>query len=156
VVDLLLALPSLDLEAVNLRGQRADEVADSRGHDVLARMVRAAREERENAEEMPRIRRLEREVAELKMETKKRLKKAIEVEMNDLADLKRSQEGEMAPLSEKIDILQSELDAALRRRMEMITRHVREVADREAKLAKVKRKLENFERYENGELIILT
>ena len=31
IVELLLAVPSLDLEAMNIRGQRADEVAGSRG-----------------------------------------------------------------------------------------------------------------------------
>ena len=31
IVELLLAVPSLDLEAMNIRGQRADEVAASRG-----------------------------------------------------------------------------------------------------------------------------
>ncbi len=35
VVDLLLSSPGLDTEAVNLRGQRADEVAASRGHQGL-------------------------------------------------------------------------------------------------------------------------
>ena len=34
IVELLLAVPSLDLEAMNIRGQRADEVAASRGINI--------------------------------------------------------------------------------------------------------------------------
>ena len=40
VVELLLSVPGLDLEAVNLRGQRAEDVAASRGHEALATLIR--------------------------------------------------------------------------------------------------------------------
>ena len=46
IVELLLAVPSLDLEAMNIRGQRADEVATSRGHDQLALMIQNKRTSR--------------------------------------------------------------------------------------------------------------
>ncbi len=62
VVQLLLSYPTIDFEAVNLRGQRADEVAASRGYDNMAQMVRKARSDAENPEEMPRIKQLEQEV----------------------------------------------------------------------------------------------
>ena len=34
IVDLLLSVPNIDLEAMNIRGQRADEVAASRGINI--------------------------------------------------------------------------------------------------------------------------
>ena len=40
VVEALLKMPSIDLEAVNLRGQRAEDVAMSRGHEHLAQLIR--------------------------------------------------------------------------------------------------------------------
>ena len=46
IVELLLNVPSLDLEAMNIRGQRADEVATSRGHDQLALMIQNKRTSR--------------------------------------------------------------------------------------------------------------
>ena len=41
VVELLLAAADnpVDLDAVNIRGQRAEEVAVSRGHDAIADMI---------------------------------------------------------------------------------------------------------------------
>ncbi len=62
VVELLLEAPGLDLEAVNLRGQTADQVASSRGHEGLADLIKQARQDAENPEELPRIRELEKEV----------------------------------------------------------------------------------------------
>ena len=121
VVDLLLSSPGLDTEAVNLRGQRADEVAASRGHQGLvieqyriirlsrhllptvtcaqAEAIRKAREDAENAEEMPRIRRLEREVAELKAGTRRRLAAEVEAGCAALREAKAQQEAEIEPLS---------------------------------------------------------
>ena len=46
IVEILLSVPSLDLEAMNIRGQRADEVATSRGHDQLAVMIQNKRTSR--------------------------------------------------------------------------------------------------------------
>ena len=46
IVEILLSVPSLDLEAMNIRGQRADEVATSRGHDQLALMIQNKRTSR--------------------------------------------------------------------------------------------------------------
>ena len=40
VVEALLKSPNIDLDAVNLRGQRAEDVALSRGHEQLAQLVR--------------------------------------------------------------------------------------------------------------------
>jgi ankyrin repeat protein len=40
IVEALLKSANLDLDAVNLRGQRADDVAASRGHEQLAQMIR--------------------------------------------------------------------------------------------------------------------
>jgi hypothetical protein len=62
IVELLLAMPSIDLEATNLRGQKAEEVATSRGHDNLAQLIHAKRYSREQPEELPRIRELEEQV----------------------------------------------------------------------------------------------
>ena len=62
VVELLIKVPNIDFEAVNLRGQRAEEVAASRGHDSLAQVIRKERQDRENPEELPRIQELEQEV----------------------------------------------------------------------------------------------
>ena len=46
IVELLLTVPSLDLEAMNIRGQRADEVATSRGHDQLSQLIQNKRHSR--------------------------------------------------------------------------------------------------------------
>ena len=67
IVDLLLrSAPTLDLDAVNLRGQTASEVAASRGYDDLAAAVDKARHDAENPEEMPDIIRMEQEVVQMK------------------------------------------------------------------------------------------
>ncbi len=39
-IQVLLCASNIDLDAVNLRGQRADDVAASRGHDQLAQLIR--------------------------------------------------------------------------------------------------------------------
>ena len=46
IVELLLTVPSLDLEAMNIRGQRADEVATRRGHDQLSQLIQNKRHSR--------------------------------------------------------------------------------------------------------------
>ena len=65
IVELLLATPNIDLDAVNLRGQRAEDVALSRGHDHLSILIRNSRTSREQPEELPRIRELEEQVKTL-------------------------------------------------------------------------------------------
>ena len=40
IVEILLGASNIDLDAVNLRGQRADDVAASRGHEHLTQMIR--------------------------------------------------------------------------------------------------------------------
>ena len=62
IVELLLTVAHVDLDAVNLRGQRAEDVAVSRGHEKLAQLIREARQTREHPEELPRIRQLEEQV----------------------------------------------------------------------------------------------
>ncbi len=79
VVALLLEQPAIDLDAVNLRGQKAEDVAESRGHDDIADMIRKARSDRENPEELPRIQELQKDLDNLKLETRQRLNAEIEV-----------------------------------------------------------------------------
>ncbi len=124
VVDLLLSVPGIDLEAVNLRGQRADEVASTRGHEALAAAIATARSDAENPEEMPRIRQLEAEAAGLRQEARRRLTSAVEDARAGLRELKARQEEEIEPLSARIDQLQGQLDQAMKQRMAMITRYV--------------------------------
>ncbi len=64
-----------------------------------AEAIRKAREDAENAEEMPRIRRLEREVAELKAGTRRRLAAEVEAGCAALREAKAQQEAEIEPLS---------------------------------------------------------
>ena len=67
IVEILLNGPAcrtsiLDLDALNLRGQRAEDVAVSRGHEALAQLIRNARQAREHPEELPRLRELQEQV----------------------------------------------------------------------------------------------
>ena len=67
IVEVLLSGPAsrnsiLDLDAVNIRGQSAEDVARSRGHDELAQLIRNARQVREHPEELPRLRELQEQV----------------------------------------------------------------------------------------------
>ena len=70
IVEILLNGPAcrtsiLDLDALNLRGQRAEDVAVSRGHEALAQLIRNARQAREHPEELPRLRELQEQVCML-------------------------------------------------------------------------------------------
>ena len=70
IVEILLNGPAsrtsvLDLDAVNIRGQSAEDVAISRGHDNLAQLIRNARQAREHPEELPRLRELQEQVCVL-------------------------------------------------------------------------------------------
>lgn len=67
VVEVLVKQPDLDFEAVNLRGQTAQDVATSRGHEGLAQIIDRAKVDRENPEELPQIQELEQQVYEYKM-----------------------------------------------------------------------------------------
>ena len=40
IVEVLLSAPNIDLDSVNLRGQRADDVAVSRGHEHIAQIIK--------------------------------------------------------------------------------------------------------------------
>jgi len=40
IVEALVAMPAIDLDAVNLRGQKADDVAAHRGHDNIVQLIR--------------------------------------------------------------------------------------------------------------------
>ena len=53
----------------------------------------------------------------------------------------------MEPLSTRIDSLQSQLEEAMKARLAMITRQVREIKAREDDIRVAKKKLDNFERF---------
>lgn len=147
IVDLLLTVPSLDLEARNLRGQRADEVALSRGHDQIADIIQAKRQYREQPEEMLQIRELEEKVEHLKIETRNRLLLSIDSKYVELANLRSLHEKEIETMTEQIDALQEKLEEAMKSRLSMITRQVRIVKNAEEEIRQLKKKLENFDRY---------
>ena len=67
--------------------------------------------------------------------------------MQALRDLKARHETEMEPLSTRIDSLQSQLEEAMKTRLAMITRQVREIKAREDDVRVAKKKLDNFERF---------
>ncbi len=147
IVELLIAVPSLDLEAINLRGQRADEVAMSRGHESLAQLIQNQRQTRDQPEELPRIRELEEQVENLKMETRNRLLLNIDQKYQELGELRSVHEREIENLTRQIDDLQEKLEEAMKSRLSMITRQVRVVKNAEEEIRQMKRQLENFDRY---------
>ena len=104
IVDLLLAVaPTIDMDAVNIRGQMAEDVATSRGHEAIAQTIRNARQQREHPEELPRLRELQEQVEALKIETRHRLLQAIDTKHDVLADLKARHEAEIETLTQTID-----------------------------------------------------
>eukprot|EP00094_Tigriopus_californicus_P001767 TCALIF_01709-PA protein Name:"Similar to siah1 E3 ubiquitin-protein ligase Siah1 (Danio rerio)" AED:0.10 eAED:0.16 QI:124/0.5/0.33/1/0.5/0.66/3/0/499 len=165
VVELLVQVPQIDFDAINLRGQRAQDVAISRGHDSLGKIIDAAKRNQDNPEELPRIQELEEKtinlrriqwaeindfvlkVQSLKIETRQRLVKGIEVKYAQMRDLKLHQESEICPLSAKIDVLQNQLEEAMKQRLTLITRHVREIKGVEDEIKQMKKKLDNFDMY---------
>ena len=147
VLELLLSVPSIDLEAMNIRGQRADEVAMSRGHDILAQLIQAKRHAREQPEELPRIRELEEQVENLKTETRNRLLQNIDHKYAELSNLRSLHEKEIESMTRNIDSLQEQLEEAMKNRLSMITRQVRIVKNAEEEIRQLKRKLDNFDRY---------
>ncbi|QQP57037.1 Uncharacterized protein FKW44_001896 [Caligus rogercresseyi] len=153
IVNYLISIPNIDLEAVNLRGQRAEDVAVSRGHEDIAEGLRNARLLKANPEELPEIQELEAKVSALKMEARQRLLGSIEEKYERLRDLKEEHETEIEPLVLHIDSLQSKLEEAIKTRMSLITKHVREVKGIEEDIRRIKRKLDSFDRYaSNGSL----
>ena len=46
IVELLLGVANIDLEAMNIRGQHAEDVAMSRGHDSLVQLIQSQRHSR--------------------------------------------------------------------------------------------------------------
>merc|ERR1711963_512238 len=147
IVEILLSVPSLDLEAMNIRGQRADEVATSRGHDQLALMIQNKRTSRDTPEELVKIQELEEQVENLKMETRNRLKQNIDQKYEELAGIRSLHEKEIETMTRQIDSLQEQLEEAMKARLSMITRQVRIVKNAEEEIRQMKRKLENFDRY---------
>ena len=106
VVAALLALPDLELDAVNIRGQTAAEVAQNRSHPALADTITAAMAAREKPEEVQQIQRLEAEVEQLKVDTRRKLVENIDKKQADLETVKHDHEQEMEPLTKEIDVLQ--------------------------------------------------
>ena len=147
IVEYLLTLPNIDLEAMNIRGQKAEDVANSRGHEQLVLMIQSQRRTREQPEEMNQIRELEEQVETLKAETRNRLLKNIDKKYAELSNLRSLHEREIETMTNKIDTLQEKLEEAMKTRLSMITRQVRIVKNAEEEIRQLKRKLENFDRY---------
>ncbi|TRY78574.1 hypothetical protein TCAL_01709 [Tigriopus californicus] len=112
-----------------------------------AMIIDAAKRNQDNPEELPRIQELEEKVQSLKIETRQRLVKGIEVKYAQMRDLKLHQESEICPLSAKIDVLQNQLEEAMKQRLTLITRHVREIKGVEDEIKQMKKKLDNFDMY---------
>ena len=98
------------------------DVANSRGHDAIAHLIRSARQRREHPEELPRLRELQEQVESLKIETRQRLLQVIDSKHESLSELKTRHEGEIEQLTQTIDTLQEQLDEAMKSRLTMITR----------------------------------
>nr|ACO12369.1 E3 ubiquitin-protein ligase SINAT3 [Lepeophtheirus salmonis] len=147
IVEYLVSISNIDLEAINLRGQRAEDVALSRGHEEIADYIKNARLVKENPEELPEIQELEKKVSDLKTETRQRLLQNIAEKYELLREIKEEHEAEIEPLIIQIESLQSQLDEAMKKRMSMITKQVRKVKIVDEEIRQIKRKLDNFDRY---------
>ena len=88
VVAALLSVPGLELDAVNLRGQTAAEVASNRSHPEIAETIRRAIEARDNPEEVRQIKELEAQVESLKVETRRKMIEKIDNKYSDLERMK--------------------------------------------------------------------
>ena len=106
VVTALLSVPGLELDAINLRGQTAAEVASNRSHPEIAETIRQAMEAREKPEEVKQIQELEAQVETLKVETRRKMIENIDSKYSDLERMKTHHEQEMEPLTKEIDHLQ--------------------------------------------------
>ena len=146
VVSALLSVPGLELEAVNIRGQTAAEVAQNRSHPDIAAMIQRAVEAGDNPEEVKQIQELEAQVESLKVETRRRLIEKIERKNAELEERKVKHDQEMEPLTREIDQLQLALDEAIKARLKMITRQVNEVKSIESQVQVVRKQLDSFDR----------
>ena len=146
VVSSLLTLPDLELDAVNIRGQTAAEVALNRSHPDIAAMINTAVQVREKPEEVQQIQRLEAEVEQLKVNTRRRLIEDIDDKNSQLESTKTRHEHEMEPLTREIDKLQQTLDDAIKKRLKMITKQVNEVKSLENEIQIARKQLDTFDR----------
>ena len=146
VVTALLSVPGLELEAVNIRGQTAAEVAGNRSHPAIAAMIQRAVEAAEKPEEVKQIQELEAQVESLKVETRRKMIENIDLKYSRLEERKLKHEQEMDPLTTEIDQLQVALDEAIKKRLKMITRQVNQVKSIETQIQLVRKQLDGFDR----------
>ena len=146
VVSALLAVPGLELEAVNIRGQTAAEVAGNRSHPAIATTIQRAVEAAEKPEEVKQIQELEAQVESLKVETRRKMIENIDRKYSELEERKLRHEQEMEPLTTEIDQLQVALDEAIKARLKMITRQVNEIKSIESQVQLVRKQLDSFDR----------
>ena len=146
VVTALLSVPGLELEAVNIRGQTAAEVAGNRSHPDIANTIQRAVEAAENPEEVKQIQELEAQVETLKVETRRKMIENIDLKYSQLEERKLKHEQEMEPLTAEIDQLQVLLDEAIKKRLTMITRQVNQVKSIESQIQLVRKQLDSFDR----------
>ena len=146
VVTALLSVPGLELEAVNIRGQTAAEVAGNRSHPDIATTIQRAVEAAENPEEVKQIQELEAQVETLKVETRRKMIENIDLKYSQLEERKLKHEQEMDPLTTEIDQLQVALDEAIKKRLTMITRQVNEIKSIESQIQLVRKQLDSFDR----------
>ena len=109
-------------------------------------MLRSAVRERDNPIEVQQIKELEEQVEELKVETRRKLIDNIDCRYAALGKLKEKHESEMEPLTREIDVLQSSLEEAMKKRLKMITRQVNEVKNLEDEIQLSKKQLDSFDR----------
>ncbi|XP_023338524.1 uncharacterized protein LOC111709147 [Eurytemora carolleeae] len=146
IVDRLLQVPGIELDAINIRGQTAQEIAINRNHPIVGEKIEHAIKIRDNPAEVVQIRELENQVEDLKTEARKRLLHTIDTRFESLSKTKEKHEAEMEPLTKEIDRLQLALDQSMKKRLAMITRQVSEVKRLEDDLKISKRQLDNFDR----------
>jgi len=146
VVSVLLERPGLELEAVNVRGQTAMEVAQARGHLQVSELIKSSLEQRDKPDEVARIQVMETQVEEMKIEARRKLIEQVDRGYARLEMLKEGHEAEMEPLTRDIDRLQALLDEAMKKRLGMITRQVAQVHRMEEELQVTKRQLDTFDR----------
>jgi hypothetical protein len=89
---------------------------------------------------------LEEQVEGLKIETRRKLIENIDSRYGALGKLKDRHESEMEPIKREIDILQTSLEEAMKKRLKMITRQVNEVKNLEDEIQITKRQLDAFDR----------
>ena len=153
IVTSLLNVPDLELDAVNIRGQTAAEVAMNRSHPDIAEIINMAIRSRDHPEEVQQIQKLEAEVEKLKLNTRRKLVDNIDNKNTELETLKQQHEHEMEPLTREIDVLQVALDQAVQKRLQMITRQLNQVKSVETEIHLARKQLHSFDRlYTNTEV----